>query len=265
MHEKILRHHLWAIIIGLSSTVLTLLCLVSIWHYSLVNSDTVNFKETATEVVESEIRPKEFTLDFFDKAEDVLGDDYSYAISYARKKVQIGINDYKNGFIEKERKRYVEDYKRNKQEAKIIEVEINETTKVETRTYNTSYDIPEEISYDSCNFNDQERKLVEECKEIITKVLGKENEIVLTFEKIKIAKMQHDLRYKVDDRIFIRFGTIKPKDRNNEAVVLLSDQLFITSPFYDRKKQKMIICWVILEEYYHALDPILKYSSYRFK
>ena len=115
--------------------------------------------------------------------------------------------------------------------------------------------------YDYCNLSEQEAKLIEECKEIIIEVLGKDNEVVFAFDKIKIAKRPWNLQFKHKSETYILLATVKEKDRKNEAMVLISSQAFKHYSSYDEKTQQMMLCWLILEEYYHALEL----SNYRFK
>ena len=131
MFDKISRH-LWIFTTCFFSAVITLTCFRIIqFHYY-----PVNFKFTVEEVTDYEIRPKQYTLDFYDKAKDKLGADYSSAISYAKGRVQNSIKEYKDGLVEEQRTRYVEGYKENNKPSEVLEVKVDTTTMVETHTYN---------------------------------------------------------------------------------------------------------------------------------
>ena len=126
MFDKISRH-LWILTTCFFSAVLTLACfrIIQFQYYP------VNFKFTVEELTDYEIRPKQYTLDFYDRAKDKLGDDYSDAISYAKNRVRNNIKGYKE----------------NNKPSEVLEVKVDTTTMVETRTYNTHNDIPIAMLY----------------------------------------------------------------------------------------------------------------------
>jgi len=227
------------------------------------NYQLTRFDLTVQQSTDSEIRAKEFVLSFLDKAEKQLEEQYLDAIHLARSSFNESIEEYKNGLMNEQRQRFSSQKGEKKKSA--VKIEVDQSTNIETMSFSTIYDVDSEKLFESSPFNIWQSQLIDECRGIITDVLTVESEIVEAFDKIDIEKMSRDIKFKYKQRNFVILGVVKPKKGDNEALVLISEQLFLFDNPSDARKIKIELCCVIIEEYYHCLDPELNRSSYRFK
>ena len=80
--------------------------------------------------------------------------------------------------------------------------------------------------------------------------------------------MKHTLNhYGANNLCLTYLGLTIEKQEQAEAMVLLSNELFEARPKDSKyaRVNKVLICTIIIEEYYHCLDPKLRISSYQAK